>query len=326
MQSILPADVDNHFKNLINSSRSVSTIKKALDVINAAYEWAVARGELDYNPALQIKKGITKRLSKLETKNASDADVIVLSEDEQDMFISEALKANDTNGRYVYAGGLYGCLLLHTGMRVGELISLRWKDYDFENSLITINKSTSMSRNRKLDMEDSDDNAYVAIQGTTKNQKARVIQLFPEAIEDLQRIRDMNPGKPDDLICRSRNGNQYTATMLEHCMATIYKHIDFNTKVSGLHIFRRTFATRMYENGADVKEIAAYIGDLESTTMQYYIAARKKMVIGDTVRQYVPLPGSRKTLDQNAIEAKSTEETTNEIKRDVPAGNKNTSE
>ena len=95
-------------------------------------------------------------------------------------------------------------------------------------------------------------------------------------------------------------------------MGTIYKHVPFRTKVSGLHIFRRTFATRMYEAGADTKEIAAYIGDLESTTMQYYIAARKKMVVGNEVRQIVPLPGSRKT-DKNE-------------KGDVPAGNKNTSE
>ena len=68
----------------------------------------------------------------------------------------------------------------------------------------------------------------------------------------------------------------------------------------------------MYEAGADTKEIAAYIGDLESTTMQYYIAARKKMVVGNEIRQVVPLPGSRQ-IDKNE-------------KGDVPAGNKNTSE
>lgn len=38
----------------------------------------------------------------------------------------------------------------------------------------------------------------------------------------------------------------------------------------GLHIFRKTFAMQMYEKGARVEEIAAYIGDLESTTRKYY--------------------------------------------------------
>jgi hypothetical protein len=47
----------------------------------------------------------------------------------------------------------------------------------------------------------------------------------------------------------------------------------------------------MYENGARVADIAAYIGDLESTTMQYYIAKRKKYIASDgTEKQIVELP------------------------------------
>ncbi len=76
-------------------------------------------------------------------------------------------------------------------------------------------------------------------------------------------------------------------------MLTIYKNLGFGDDVSGLHVLRRTFATRMYDNGAGVKEIAAYIGDLESTTMQYYIAARKKMKVGSTTKQFVPIPVDR---------------------------------
>lgn len=53
----------------------------------------------------------------------------------------------------------------------------------------------------------------------------------------------------------------------------------------GLHIFRRTFATRMYKNGARVKEIAAYIGDLESITERYYIAVCKKIVEDGEMKQ-----------------------------------------
>ena len=311
IQAVTPADIDNHINTLIATDLSVSTIKKSLDVLNAAYEWAVVRAELGFNPVLQIKRSIQKRLSKLGAKSASDADVIVLSREEEELFLKEALRTNDNNGKYKYAGGLYGALLLHTGMRTGEMISLRWKDYDAKNGLLTINKSTSMTRNRN---SENDDNSkkYIAVQGTTKNQKARVIKLSEEAVMDLKRISEVNPGKKDELICRTKTGKQYTATMLEHCMGTIYKHIPFITKVSGLHIFRRTFATRMYEAGADTKEIAAYIGDLESTTMQYYIAARKKMVVGNEIRQVVPLPGSRQ-IDKNE-------------KGDVPAGNKNTSE
>lgn len=299
--AITPADIEQHISALMKTDLSVSSIKKALDVLNAAYEWAVVRGDIKSNPVIQIKRSLSRRLAKLEAKSAAEADVIVLSEVEEERFLQETLRTNANNGEYKYAAGLYGRLLLHTGMRVGELISLRWKDFDEENGLLTISKSTSVSRNRD---PDETGNKYVMVQGTTKNQKARVIQLFPEALEDLKRISSFRPGRPDNLICRTKSGKQYTATMMEHCMDTIYRHVQFENRVSGLHIFRRTFATRMYESGADVKEIAAYIGDLESTTMQYYIAVRKTFKSGDITQQIVPLPGSRK--------------------KDVPAGNRDT--
>lgn len=59
-------------------------------------------------------------------------------------------------------------------------------------------------------------------------------------------------------------------------MKVIMKNAELQGVKGGLHIFRKTFATRMYESGARVEEIAAYIGDLESTTQKYYIAIRKR--------------------------------------------------
>lgn len=289
--SINSADIDNHIRLLESGDLSSSSIEKVLDVINAAYEWAIRRGDLIENPVSPVKKSIKKRLSKREQKNEYDADVIVMSEAEEEAFLKETLRKNANNGKYKYAGGLYGRLLLHTGMRVGELISLKWKDYDEISGTLKINKSTSMSKNRD---KNEGENNYIATQGSTKNKKARVIGLSDEAIMDLKLIRENKPGKDNELICRTKTGVQYTATELEHCMDTIYRKLIFETKVSGLHIFRRTFATRMYEEGAEVKEIAAYIGDLESTTMQYYIAARKRIKINGKSNQYVPLPINKK--------------------------------
>ena len=73
-------------------------------------------------------------------------------------------------------------------------------------------------------------------------------------------------------------------------MEVIMKNAELQNIEGGLHIFRKTFATRMYEHGARVEEIAAYIGDLESTTQKYYIAIRKKVVADGEMRQVVKLP------------------------------------
>lgn len=117
------------------------------------------------------------------------------------------------------------------------------------------------------------------VEGTTKNEKARKIKLTEEALNVLKQIKTIYGVNDDEnaRIVKTRTGNPNTATNLEHGMATIFRHAGLTELKGGLHIFHRTFATRMYENGARVKEIAAYIGDLESTTEQYYIAVRKKL-------------------------------------------------
>lgn len=92
----------------------------------------------------------------------------------------------------------------------------------------------------------------------------------------------------------TRTGKINTASNLEHRMKVILKNAELQNVKGEVHIFRKTFATRMYESGARVEEIAAYIGDLESTTRKYYIAIRKKIVTDGEVCQVVKLPGNQK--------------------------------
>ena len=217
VQAVKVADIDKHITELIREEKlSASSIEKVVDVLNAAYNWAMVRGELE------------------------------------------------------------------------KMLALRWRDVDFEHGFQTIEKSRSVAKNR----DSNADKKYVIVEGPTKNVKARKIKLKKEAIDILRliKIHAVNTGGQDDLIVTTNTGQPNTATNLEHRMVTIFKNAGLSGLSGGLHIFRRTFATRMYENGARVKEIAAYIGDLESTTERYYIAVRKKITTEEGVQQIVDLP------------------------------------
>ncbi len=54
----------------------------------------------------------------------------------------------------------------------------------------------------------------------------------------------------------------------------------------------------MYEKGVRTKEIAAYIGDMESTTEKYYIAVREKRVVEGKAQQIVELPEAFQTEEK----------------------------
>ncbi len=69
-----------------------------------------------------------------------------------------------------------------------------------------------------------------------------------------------------------------------------YRYAGLSTEISDAHILRRTFATNMYNQGAPVKNIASYIGDLESTTSQYYIAVKRTIRSHGETLSVVPLP------------------------------------
>lgn len=55
----------------------------------------------------------------------------------------------------------------------------------------------------------------------------------------------------------------------------------------------------MFEDGARVKGIAAYIGDLVSTTEKYYVAIGKKIKLGDKIKHIVELP--KKQIKDNKV-------------------------
>lgn len=287
---VTSAEIERHIDTLISEKKiSGSSIIKVVDVLNAAYDWAFRRDEVEKNPVYMVKPELTRKIKRLSAKGANDSDVSVLSEEEVKAFEQEALSLH-ANGKRKYLSGYYCLLLLHTGMRVGEMLALRWKDWQGE--YLVIDKSISMSKNRSKTSED--DRNFVSIEGSTKNQKARTIQLTEDAKRILYMIKNSRINcDPEELITPTSTGKVNTASNMEHRMKTIMKNAELTTVQGGLHIFRKTFATRMYENGARVEEIAAYIGDLESTTRKYYIAIRKKVTEYGEVRQVVRVPGVR---------------------------------
>jgi len=288
-KEIEAVDIEEHISELIEEDKlSASSVEKVVDVLNAAYNWGTARNIVDRNPLSQIKPSLEKRIQRLRAKTADDADVRVLSEEEQTRLVDAALMTDAKTGKLTYTAGYYCLVLLYTGMRCGELLALRWGDVDLVNGYLTIEKSSSMAKNRTK--SDPSESTYIMIDGTTKNTKSRRIKLTDEALKILTIMRKYYGIRDEEEpVVKTRSGRRNTTTNLAHRVETIYRNAQI-PDASGLHILRATFSTLMYNRGARIKDIAAYIGDLESTTEKYYIAVRKKVKDGDKTMQVVMVP------------------------------------
>ena len=150
VQSVTSQDFENHIEGLISENKlSISSIRKTLDVINAAFEWGVSQKIVSENPCTPVTKKLRIRLKNLEKIEADDADVIILSDDEVQKIINIKYIFNINNGKHKYPNIFYVLILLYTGMRIGELCALRWKDYHPSTGTLTISKTRYVAKNRK---------------------------------------------------------------------------------------------------------------------------------------------------------------------------------
>ena len=288
--AVKPRDINDFINGLINTGRySVSTIDKAFDVINSAYEWAIRREMLAHNPCTAVKDTIKARLSRLSAKNDIEQDVVILSEEEERTIRKTAFEKTE-NGTYKYPLGLCVLFLLETGIRIGEFCALKWGDVHVqkEGSVMMIKRTRFYARARK-----DDDTWYSVQEGISKNAHARALLLSDTAVKVLEEYRKKNPNATeDDYIHLNRSRKPTNPSNLDNLINKYYRAIGL-TGVSGAHILRRSFATKMFRSGAAIKEIAAYIGDLESTTAKHYIAVRRMIKAGDDIISVVPLPALR---------------------------------
>ncbi|MCM1371351.1 MAG: site-specific integrase [Clostridium sp.] len=148
---------------------------------------------------------------------------------------------------------MFKCLwkiLYFCGLRKGEARALTWKDIDFEEKLIKINKGISDHVNGKR---------YIITSPKTLASN-RILPMPNELIEDLKKLKKQISqykrfninwfifgGKHpigDDIIRRRKNNN---------CILS-------NVKQIRIHDFRHSCASLLINNGADITMVAKFLG------------------------------------------------------------------
>jgi len=165
---------------------------------------------------------------------------------------------------YKYRYGVFIRLELVTGLRLGELLGLRWADVDLINGSLTVNQTL----NRLTKYEPSGENTTEIVFGTPKSENSiRTIPLLNAAVNDLKNWKKVQD-KDKELAAGAYNDLGLVVTnelgkFIEP--KTFKKYYEKILKDAGIedmtfHSLRHTFASRSLERKMDSKTLSAILG------------------------------------------------------------------
>lgn len=243
ISSIKPNDIQRYINNLTDIGYSYSTIKKAYNAINASLRFAVERDYIIKNPCASVHLPKQKQRPKFDIEFFTDTEVYSITESATSRF---------KTGNYRYKHGYAIILLLNTGMRVGELLALKWKNVDFVNKQIFITETRSQVIDRT-----NNNQKYVMVDRSTKTQSScRYIPINSKSLEALMYFKSLGYSNP--YVMANSDTGLITYRNLLRVLENILDSNGINH--GSLHTLRHTFATRLFKKGVDIKVISELLG------------------------------------------------------------------
>ena len=241
--------------NLVASGYSYSTIHKSFVLVNETLKHALLQDRIAKNPCIAVK--LPKR------ENISHKEIRFFTDTEIESFKSQAVKMFST-GKPRYKYGNILCLILYTGLRGGELCSLKWEDINFDKKQIRVDSNTIAVYD--YDEENDTKSRKVIEQTSTKNSKVRIVPLNKKAIEILNAQRKLVGGLDMDYIISGDN-EAVEVGNVTNCYENICKGAKIKNAL-GVHTLRHTFASNAIRKGVDIKVISEILGH-SSVTFTY---------------------------------------------------------
>ena len=177
-------------------------------------------------------------------------------------------------------------LVIHTGLRVGELAALKWTDFDTEQHVLTVTRT-------EIKYQDDDGHTVVEVRESTKGAVGwRMVVFSDEVIRILDLIRDLNPfGEYLFMINGKRiNANAWTKKLPRLCgKLGIGEKAEGTDRVNGksIHKLRKTYISKLIDAHVDPILMTMQAGHVDmGTSYTYYY--RNTRSIRQTVDKLMP--------------------------------------
>lgn len=264
MHQVTPKIIQSHVDALVESGYSKATITKTMTTIRGCFEKAYYNGDITSNPMVGIEmpseRNVKKKAKKIQFYPPEDIDKIY----------NEAIK-KFSNGKYVYHYGMVIILMMFTGVRIGEMLGLKWKCVDLDAKTIKIENSITRIKTREDDIE----NKITYKDSMPKSKSAyRIVPLSQKAVFALTELRNFDKGHtdPEDYVAQSEAHRLASERNIRRCLHLIEDNAGTSVRNAGLHVLRHTFATYAIYKGMDVITLSKILGhNKPSVTQDIYV-------------------------------------------------------
>lgn len=230
------------------SSKEWTNVKT---ILKGMFEYAMDKEYISNNPFERVK--ITVKFKQVNAKSNPKKSALKLDEYRDLMIFLDKEYAETEN-----TAALAIKLQVLTGLRVGELVALKWTDIIEEDGAKYLYIT-------KEEVKDKRHNVYRVVEHT-KTHRDRLVYLVSDALKVLERLYEVSGKFP--YIC-SRKGERLTVTQINYLLT---KYANHNGKVVKLsHTLRKTAASILDCNHVSHEEIKQVLGHKELSTTEAYL-------------------------------------------------------
>jgi len=234
------------------------------------YNYKLAVENLSAKTILNIHRCLHEALKQavLEhylTFNPSDAVVLPKREKPEIEILTREEQAKLIQASYQFRYGIFIRLTLTTGMRLGEVLGLKWENIDLRSGILNIRQT--LNRLEKIDYDGRGSKTEIVFQIPKTKNSIRSIPLLPFMIKELQDWK--NAQTADKLQAGAAYqdmGMVVTNSLGGYIEPRTFK--DYYNKILQaanighftFHALRHTFCTRALENDMDAKTVSTIMG------------------------------------------------------------------
>lgn len=256
-----PLDIQKLVQVLTNDGISPRTVKTYMRVVSAIMNYAIRKRLITYNPCTVVD--LPKEAGKQYVSNE------IYSVDEVKHLL-ELLKQEDDEKYPFY---VYFVLAVYMGARKGELMGLEWRDIDFDNDVISINRAYYYDWLNK---------GYYTDTPKTKT-SIRSLKLPAHVMETLRSLQDWQAKRKEvcdgswvesDRLFTYWNGEPMATTAPRDYFKRFCKRKGI--RYIKPHAFRHFNASVLINSGVDVVTVQTALGhSTPITTLEIYSHAFK---------------------------------------------------